>query len=52
MSKKLKYPEYIYYHEAWNESKEEENREGAVHDGRTSSTRETKDDTKGPRRQK
>ena len=51
MSKKLKYPEYIYYQEEWNESKEGENRGGEVHDGRTSPTRETEDDTKGPRGQ-
>jgi len=51
MSKKLKYPEYIYYEESWNESKEGENRGGEVHDGRTSPTRETEDDTKGPRGQ-
>jgi hypothetical protein len=51
MSKKLKYPDYIFYQEEWNESKEEKNRRGEVLDGRTSSTRETEDDTKRPRGQ-
>ena len=39
--------EYIYFEESWNE-----NRDGEVLDGRTSSTRETEDDTKRPRRSK
>lgn len=40
---------YVFFEESWNENSTE-NRDGEILDGRISSTRETEDDTKRPRR--
>ena len=42
---------FIYFEDSWNEYTKKD-RTGEILDGRTSSTRETKDDTKRPRGQK
>lgn len=40
--------EFIFFEDTWNENSKED-REREIFDGRTSPTRETKDDTKVPR---